>query len=104
VTLSGVVYEVTPTGRVPIEGVGVFLSDEQDIGTDKNGLFTFRPVWVSPCKHHRWVAADNTIIWVGKDGYDDTPGRPALPGLNGPRWRVVAIYGDTRLEVQLVRR
>ena len=49
VTLSGVVFEMTPTGRVPIEGARVYLADDQDIGTDTNGFFSFRPVWV--CRH-----------------------------------------------------
>jgi hypothetical protein len=41
---------------------------------------------------------------VRKDGYDDIPGQPVLPGLNGPGWRVVTIKGDTRFDVELVRR
>ena len=37
VTLSGMVFEVTPTGRVPIDNVRVFLSDDQDLLTDQAG-------------------------------------------------------------------
>jgi hypothetical protein len=58
VTLSGMVFEMTPTGRVPIEGARVFLSDDQDIATDSNGLFSFRPVWVCPCTYHSWATAN----------------------------------------------
>jgi hypothetical protein len=104
VTLSGVVFEMTPTGRVPIEGARVYLADDQDIGTDTNGFFSFRPVWVCPCTFYRWLAADHTNTSVTKVGYTDPPGQPALPGLKGPGWRVVSVYGDTRLDIQLVRR
>jgi hypothetical protein len=95
VTLSGVVYEVTPTGRMPIEGVRVFLTDDQDIATDTNGFFSFRPVW---------LAGGNAIIWVGKDGFDNVEGQPIVPGYNEPGWHVVPINGDTRFDIQLVRR
>jgi hypothetical protein len=50
VTLSGVVFEMTATGPVPIEGARVFLSDDQDIATDASGSFSFKPVWVCPCR------------------------------------------------------
>jgi len=95
VTLSGMVYEVTPIGRMPIEGVRVFLTDDQDIATDRNGFFSFRPVWLD---------GGNTIIWVNKDGFDDVAGQPIVPGYNEPGWHVLPINGDTRFDVQLVRR
>ena len=79
VTLSGVVFEMTPAGRVPVAGARVFLSDDQDMLTDASGFFSYTPVWVCPCRHHSWLAAGNTIIWAGKDGYDDMPGQPQLP-------------------------
>jgi hypothetical protein len=94
VTLSGMVYEVTPIGRMPIEGVRVFLTDDQDIATDRNGFFSFRPVWLD---------GGNAIIWVSKDGFDDVAGQPIVPGYNEPGWHVVPINGDTRFDVQLVR-
>ena len=86
VTLSGVVSEVTLTGSVPIEGARVFLSDDQDILTDSLGFFSFTSV----------CPVGNTIIWVGKDGYDDSAAHAG--------WRVLTINGDTRLAITLVRR
>ena len=81
---------------MPIEGARVFVSDDQDGSTDSEGLFRYSPV--SVCVPGR------IVIWVGKDGYDDEPGQPVVPGFNGAGWRVVTIDGDTRLEVTLVRR
>jgi hypothetical protein len=103
VSLSGVVFEVTPAGRVPIEGARVFLSDDQDVLTDANGFFSFRPVWVCPCAYHPLVDAGVTVISVSKDGYGDPAWRPAVPGFNGSSWLTVAIDGDTRSDIDLVR-
>ena len=108
VTLSGVVYEVTPTGRVPIEGV-IFYSSEQALGaTDINGLFSVRPVWVCPCSWAPSVDAAITAIYWEKDGYEDPAGQPDsifCPGrVSGAGWRDVKINGDTRLDIELVRR
>jgi hypothetical protein len=49
VNLSGVVYEVTPMGRVPIEGDRVqsdyfHVFPTPDVVTDLNGFFSFRRV------------------------------------------------------------
>ena len=54
VILSGVVYEVTPMGRVPTEGVRVqsdyfHVFPTPDVITDSNGFFSFRHVWVCAC-------------------------------------------------------
>jgi hypothetical protein len=95
ITLSGVVSEVTTTGRAPIEGARVFVSDDQDESTDAEGLFRFTPVSV--------CVPGPIVIWVGKDGYADEPGQPVVPG-RGAGWRLVPINGDTRLEITLVRR
>jgi hypothetical protein len=51
----------------------------------------------------------STIEW-SKDGYDDPAGQPAsifnwLPvWVTGGGWRDVKINGDTRLDIELVRR
>jgi hypothetical protein len=117
VVLSGVVYEMTPIGRVPIEGVRVqsdsfHIFPSPDVVTDSNGFFSFRRVWVCPCSWAPWVDAGITAIHVEKDGYEVPAGQSAsifgrrlnpdvLPDL---RLRDVPINGDTRFDVQLVRR
>jgi hypothetical protein len=117
VNLSGVVYEVTPMGQVPLEGVRVqsdnfHIFPSPDVVTDSNGFFSFRRVWVCPCSWAPWVDAGITAIYVEKDGYDVPAGQSAsifgrrlnpdvLPDL---RLRDVQINGDTRFDVQLVRR
>jgi hypothetical protein len=117
VTLSGVVYEVTPMGRVPIEGVRVqsdyfHVLPTPDVVTDSQGFFSFRSIWVCPCSWAPLVDAGITAIWVDKDGYKAPAGQPAsvfgyrldpdvLPDY---RLRDVTIDGDTRIEIELVRR
>jgi hypothetical protein len=100
VTLSGVVSEVTPTGQAPIEDASVYCETCEDghvyAHTDRSGFYSFRGVWVS--------AGIPTVLWVGKAGYQDPPEQPILPGLPGSGWREVTIDGDTRLDIQLVRR
>ena len=100
-TLSGVVYEETSTGRVPIEGVRVYCEPcgaetHSDASTDANGFYSFTGVWVESLP---------TRIWIGKDGYGDPAGlpKPTPPNPGGPGWREVRIDGDTRFDVQLVR-
>lgn len=117
VTLSGVVYVVTPMGRVPIEGVHVqpdyfHVFPAPDVVTDSHGFFSFRRVWVCPCSWAPWVDAGITSIYVDKDGYEVPAGQPASifgrrldsnvrPDL---RLRDVPISGDTRFDIELVRR
>ena len=75
VTVSGFVFEVTSTGRVPIEGVTVANGEGWGGLTDANGAFSFRPVWVCPCAAQPWVPAGTTFLWVAKDGYEDPAGQ-----------------------------
>ena len=109
VILSGVVFEMTPAGRTPIAGVQ-FWSSEQAMGvTDANGVFRVRPVWVCPCEWAPLAEAGMTSIQVSKEGYEDPAGLPALfspyavPGVSDG-WRDVKINGDTRFDVELVRK
>jgi hypothetical protein len=114
VTLSVVVYEMTPTGRVPLSGVRA--SEWASGATDANGLFTTTPVWVCPCSFAPQVAAAITQISVeSKDPFQDLEARELPPSVfyTGPNparagldWAVrdVAINGDTRIEVRLDRR
>jgi hypothetical protein len=100
VTLSGVVFEETPTGRAAIESVGVYCEPcgaetHSWASTDANGFYTFTGVWIDP-------AHFPTRIWIGKDGYLDPPGLPPTP--LGGGWREVVINGNTQFDVQLVRR
>ena len=101
ITLSGVVYEETPTGRVPIEDVEVYCEPcgpETHSGafTDANGFYSFTGVLVT---------SGPTPIWIGKDGYADPAGlpRPTPPNPTGPGWREVTIDGNTRFDAQLVK-
>ena len=106
VTLSGVVYEVTPTGRVPIEGVFLWSSEQAQATTDINGVFSMKPVWVCPCPWAPSVEPGITSIQWNKDGYEDPAGQPdsICPGRTEEGWRDVKINGDTRIEIELVRR
>jgi hypothetical protein len=115
--LSGVVYEVTPMGRVPIEGVRIqsdhfHVFPTADAVTDSRGFFSFGRVWVCPCSWAPWVDAGVTAIYVEKDGYEVAAGQPASifgrrPDTDVPpdfRLRDVTIDGDTRIDIELVRR
>jgi len=117
VILSGVVYEMTPMGRVPIEGVFVrsdwfHMFPTPDVVTDSRGFFSFGPVWVCPCSLALWVDPGITALWVEKDGYEAPAGMPTStfnnrPGTTAPpdrRLRDVTIDGDTRFDIELVRR
>ena len=113
VTLSVLVYEMTPMGRVPLEGVRVYASEWASGSTNADGLFTTRPVWVCPCSFAPGVPAGITQISVeAKEPFQDVDVPPsvfytgALPVPPGQKWAVrdVAINGDTRIEVRLTRR
>ena len=109
VTLAGVVFEVTPSGRVPIEGVGVSNGEGEYDVTDANGYFSLTPVWVCPCSYQPWIGAGVTLLWLWTDDYVDPPGQPPslfTRGMTNPGsgWRDVTIDGDTRVELELVRR
>jgi predicted small lipoprotein YifL len=104
VTLSGVVYEETPSGRAPIEGVWVYCEAcgaETHSGayTDSNGFYSFTGVWTDSGHFP-------TRIRIIKDGYVDPPGlpEPTPPNPSGAGWREVVINGTTQFDVQLVRR
>jgi hypothetical protein len=117
VILSGVVYEETPMGRVPIEGVNVLpdyfhVFPAANAVTDSQGFFSFRRVWVCPCSWAPWVDAGFTSIRVEKDGFEGPAGQPAsvfrhplYPDVR-PDYlnRDLRINGDTRFDIELVRR
>jgi hypothetical protein len=113
VSLTGMVYEVTATGPVGIAGVDVYceacgVMTHTWATTDTNGVYRFSGdlasgggVWLSP--------GFLTAIGVQHTSYQDPPGLPPLRGPmfhipSGPGWREVLIDGDTRFDIQLVRR
>jgi hypothetical protein len=110
VTIFGVVSETTPAGPVPIEGVTVYCDSCGTVGhtsayTDANGYYSFSGdlsqdggVWVQE-------GFTNPLI-VRKEGYDDPTGLPprTWPGSPLLGWREVTINGDTRFDIELVRR
>ena len=97
VTLSGVVYEVTPAGRVPIPDVAVYcelcgVETHSWAKTDSNGFYRFFGIWLDGLP---------TRLSITEDGFADPPG---LSHPWGPGWREVQIDGDTRFDIELVRR
>jgi hypothetical protein len=100
-TLSGVVSEMGSDGQAPIEGVRVYCEacepGHADAITDASGVYGFHGVWVSPLAP--------TTLWVNRSGYQDPAGLPApTTSPSGPGWREVTVNGDTRFDIQLVRR
>lgn len=113
-TLSGVVSEVTPTGLTPLEGAHVHQSSceevlpappffpgsgcpvliFQTVRTDKQGRYSFAGLY----------SGKNNSIGVSTDGFEDPFGSSDGPEGPGPKDRAVTIDGDTRFDVQLVRR
>lgn len=103
VILSGVVFEETANGRNPIHNVFVYCEPctaDTHAGayTDSSGFYSFTGVWTN--------GQSPTRILVQKDGYADPTGLPVPtpPNPTGPGWREVVIDGDTRFDMQLVRR
>ncbi len=98
ITLSGVVTEIVQGAPVPIEGVSVYCEPCGEgthtyAYTDSKGFYTFTGVW-----------GTSFSIWVHKDGYQDPPGTKNSSFPIGAGWRDVTINGDTRFDVQLVRK
>jgi hypothetical protein len=100
VSLSGTVYESTPTGPMPIAGAWVYCelcgeATHTAATADTNGFYSFPGdlangggVWLS--------AGVSTPVLVWADGYYDPSNR------NGQRYAL--IVGDTRLDFELARR
>ena len=104
VSLSGVVYELTPTGRKPIARALVYCElcgkETHTFATaDDDGFYHFSGdlatgggVWVLP-----GVPTPVAVGFYNLDFKDP-------PGQLRPGWREVLITGDTRLDIELVRR
>lgn len=81
-TLSGVVFETTPGGRVPIQGATVsrsYGSGWQNSTTDDRGFYSIPGLYTR-----------TDVVSVGKPGYERK--ETTLP-----------IGGDTRFDIELVR-
>jgi hypothetical protein len=90
-TLFGTIFEVTPTGRVPIEGVTVYCDGcgspdgHTFVYTDADGLYSLA-----------WSQNGATELQVGKAGYD------VVGKANAPI--IATVNGDTRFDIELTRR
>jgi hypothetical protein len=95
VSLSGLVFEVTADGPVPVAGAEVYCDPCGERGhtsttTDADGAYQFRGniaqgggVWVDATRAVR--------LWVNKEGYIQRQPR-------------LTIDGDTRYDIELMRR
>jgi hypothetical protein len=97
-TLSGVVYEVTAAGNVPVQGVEVYCdacgAGHAMIFNDATGLYRFQD-----------VAPGVYPLYLAKPGYSlASPTGPAVGGPGGWMGSITArVSGDTRFDIQLVR-
>ena len=104
--LSGVAYESTRTGRVPLEGVTVYCDACGREGhswsyTDRDGQYGFSGDIATG--GGVFLAADSTThLWVSKDGYDVVGSDRTLP--DGSGRKIVRLNGDTIFDIELVRR
>jgi hypothetical protein len=93
-TLFGTIFEVTPTGRVPIEGVEVYCdgcgspTGHTSVYTDAEGLYSLE-----------WSQNGATRLLVGKAGYQLVG---QVPNPNGEI--TATVNGDTRFDIELVPR
>ena len=91
--LSGMVYENTPDGRVPLDGVVLYCDGcgspvgHTFVTTDANGLYRFE--WT--------LNGKNWIQFHSKDGY-------RYAGPIEPNGIPVNVNGDTRYDIELVKR
>lgn len=91
--LSGMVYETTPDGRAPLDGVVLYCDGcgspvgHTFVTTDANGLYRF--AWTLNGKN--WIQVHS------KDGY-------RYAGPIEPNGIPVQVNGDTRFDIELVKR
>ena len=101
--LSGIVTQVTPTGRIPVEGVlveamschttsyGCSTYLIQSVTTDQSGAYKFSELYFG----------SNNFVWITKDGYEPV-GMPRVPTCDYCN-RILTIEGDTQLDIELAR-
>ena len=103
-SLSGVVFEVTPEGPVPIPDASVYCDACGQFGhtgktTAPDGSYSFSGDIASG--GGVWVRSDQAVyLIIEKAGYQD----PVGAGGRTPGWRDLTIRGDTRFDVQLMKR
>lgn len=96
-TLSGLVFESTATGRVPVEGVHVYCDGcgspvgHTSVFTAADGLYSFG-----------WAYDSVLPLLVQKQGYTVVGATAILS--DGFARRSVTINGDTQFDIELVRR
>ena len=96
-TLSGAVFESTASGRVAVEGVHVYCDGcgspvgHTSVFTAADGLYSFG-----------WAYNSTLPLLVQKEGYTVVGATEVLSG--GWSRRLVTIHGDTRFDIELVRR
>ncbi len=105
VTLFGVVFETTLTGPSPIADVLLYcdacgVEGHTWLETDANGYYSFSGDLDSG--GGIWLSSGPTVLLVAKEGYHDPAGKPGTTGFDSVR--EVTINGDTRYDIQLVRR
>ena len=91
--LSGLVFEVTPAGKAPVEGVKILCdtcgAGHIELVTDVNGAYSFGQ-----------VANGRTPLWFSKPGYNLA--QPDYTGEGGGGMNAT-VNGDTRFDIELVR-
>ena len=96
-TLSGVVFEMTPGGQVPVEGVLVYCDScgspfgHTWVTTDVEGFYSLS-----------WAANGNHALIVWKEGFDVKD--PRTTYADGSGVRDATVNGNTRFDIQLLRR
>lgn len=96
-TLSGLVFESTASGRVPVEGVHVYCDGcgsplgHTSVFTAADGLYSFG-----------WAYNSTLPLLVQKDGYTVVGAIAVLS--NGMARRMVTINGDTQFDIEVIRR
>ena len=96
-TLSGLVFESTATGRVPVQGVHVYCDGcgspvgHTSFFTAGDGLYSFG-----------WAYDGTMPLLVQREGYTVVGAVDVLS--NGMSRRSVTINGDTQFDIELIRR
>ena len=97
-TLSGVVFERTPTGTAPIEGVEVYCD-----GCGSPFGHTFAYTHADGIYSFTYTYSGTNPLLIRKVGYGDPVGQPPGP-VQGSQWRQPMVTGDTRFDIELARR